>query len=224
MSANIKPPLTGRREWNKQQKRDRIVTAARALFYAQGYRKTTTQQIARAAKVASGTLFLYAKTKEDLLLLVFYDEFMAIINAISVSADDARPVERQVLALFDTLFDYHARDIELSRELMKVITFVSEPDKREDLLDIRFTIERKLHRIVRNAQARGVLSEKADALVTARILFRVYFHTMLFWLGSYGDPAQRDADLRDLVRGALSLAYSDAAGPDPLKSSPCPRP
>ena len=210
MSTNTEPPLTGRREWNKQQKRDRIVTAARALFYAQGYRKTTTQQIARAAKVASGTLFLYAKTKEDLLLLVFYDEFMAIINAISVSADDPRPVEQQVLALFDTLFDYHARDIELSRELMKVITFVSEPDKREDLLEIRFTIERKLHRIVRNAQAKGVLSEKADALITARILFRVYFHTMLFWLGSYGDPRQRDADLRDLVRGALSLAYADA--------------
>ncbi|MDE0001013.1 MAG: helix-turn-helix domain containing protein, partial [Rhodospirillaceae bacterium] len=105
--------MTGRREWNKQQKRDRIVTAARALFYAQGYKKTTTQQIARAAKVASGTLFLYAKTKEDLLLLVFYDEFMAIINAISVSADDPRPVEQQVLALFNTLFDYHARDIEL---------------------------------------------------------------------------------------------------------------
>ena len=222
MSANTQPPLTGRREWNKQQKRDRIVTAARALFYAQGYRKTTTQQIARAAKVGSGTLFLYAKTKEDLLLLVFYDEFMAIIHAISVSAGDPRPVEQQVLALFDTLFDYHARDIELSRELMKVITFVTEPDKREDLLEIRFTIERKLHRIVRNAQERGELSEKADALVTARILFRVYFHTMLFWLGSYGDPSQRDADLRDLVRGVLSLAYAGEL--DPLRSSPCPPP
>ena len=210
MSANTQPSVTGRREWNKQQKRDRIVTAARALFYAQGYKKTTTQQIARAAKVASGTLFLYAKTKEDLLLLAFYDEFMAIINAISVSADDPRPVEQQVLALFNTLFDYHARDIELSRELMKVITFVSEPDRREELLDIRFTIERKLLQIVRNAQAQGVLSDRAEALVTARILFRVYFHTMLFWLGSYGDHKQRDADLRDLVRGVLSMAYSDA--------------
>ncbi|MDE0001223.1 MAG: hypothetical protein OXQ29_00830, partial [Rhodospirillaceae bacterium] len=118
-----------------------------------------------------------------------------------------------VLALFNTLFDYHARDIELSRELIKVITFVTEPDTREDLLEIRFTIERKLHRIVRNAQAKGVLSEKVDALVTARILFRVYFHTMLFWLGSYGDRKQRDADLSDLVSGVLSLAYAGAGEP-----------
>ena len=57
------------------------------------------------------------------------------------------------------------------------------------------------------------MSEKVDALVTARILFRVYFHTMLFWLGSYGDHKQRDADLRDLVSGVLSLAYAGAGEP-----------
>ena len=210
MSATSQPPVTGRREWNKQQKRDRIVTAARALFYEQGYKKTTTQQIARAAKVASGTLFLYAKAKEDLLLLVFYEEFIAIIDEISVSADDARPVERQVLALFNTLLDYHARDIELARELIRVITFVSDPDKRDELIEIRFMIERKLHRIVENAQAKGVLREKIDTLIVARTLFRVYYHTMLLWLGSYGEKEQRDADLRDLVRGVLSLAAADA--------------
>ena len=210
MSANTQPPVTGRREWNKQQKRDRIVAAARALFYAQGYKKTTTQQIARAAHVASGTLFLYAKAKEDLLLLVFYEEFVAIIDQISVRANDARPVEQQVLALFNTLLDYHARDIELARELIRVITFVSDPDKRDDLIEIRFTIERKLHRIIENAQAKGVLREKVDTSVVARTLFRVYYHTMLLWLGSYGDKEQRDADLRDLVHGVLSLASADA--------------
>ena len=71
-----------------RQKRSRTITAARELFYAQGYRKTTTQQCARASKVASGTLFLYAKTREELLLLVFYDEFVAIVEAIPVSADE----------------------------------------------------------------------------------------------------------------------------------------
>ena len=210
MSANTEAPVTGRREWNKQQKRDRIVTAARALFYAQGYKKTTTQQIARAAQVASGTLFLYAKAKEDLLLLVFYEEFIEIIDAISVNADDARPVEQQVLELFNTLFDYHARDIELARELIKVITFVSDPDRREDLIEIHFAIERKLHQIVANAQAKGMLSERANALIIARTLFRVYYHTLLFWLGSYANKDRCDADLSELVHGVLSLTHADA--------------
>ena len=210
MSANTEAPVIGRREWNKQQKRDRIVTAARALFYAQGYKKTTTQQIARAAQVASGTLFLYAKAKEDLLLLVFYEEFIEIIDAISVNADDVRPVEQQVLALFNTLFDYHARDIELARELIKVITFVSDPDRREDLIEIHFAIERKLHQIVANAQAKDMLSERADAFIIARTLFRVYYHTLLFWLGSYANKDRCDADLSELVHGVLSLAHADA--------------
>lgn len=65
-----------------------VPSAYRHPIESRGYRKTTTQQIARAAKVASGTLFLYAKTREELLLLVFYDEFMAIVEAIPVSADE----------------------------------------------------------------------------------------------------------------------------------------
>jgi AcrR family transcriptional regulator len=69
-SPRARNPQSGesRRERNKRDKLARIVAAARALFQTQGYDKTTTQQIARAAEIASGTLFLYAKSKEDLLL------------------------------------------------------------------------------------------------------------------------------------------------------------
>ena len=209
MSAKPEDQVTGRRERNKQQKRDRIVTAARALFYAQGYKKTTTQQIAHAAQVASGTLFLYAKAKEDLLLLVFYEEFIAIIDATSVSADDPRPVEEQVMALFNALLDYHARDIELSRELMKVLTFVANPDRRADLREIVYAIERQLQKIVANSQEKGVLSEQTHPQTMVRILFRVYYHCMLAWLGGYyGDRKECDEDLRGLIHGVFCPVYA----------------
>ena len=45
----------GRRAQNKRDKRNRIVGAARALFHAQGYRQTTTQQVAKAAGIAVGS-------------------------------------------------------------------------------------------------------------------------------------------------------------------------
>lgn len=209
MSAKPEAQTTGRRERNKQQKLDRIVTASRALFYAQGYKGTTTQQIAHAAQVASGTLFLYAKTKEDLLLMVFYEEFIAIINGMSVSADDPRPVEEQVMALFDALLDYHGRDIELSRELMKVLTFVANPDRRDDLREIVYAIERQLQKIVVNAQEKGVLSDRTCPQTMVRILFRVYYHCMLAWLGGYyGDRNECDADLRGLIHGVFCPIYA----------------
>ena len=55
---------TGRREQNKLEKRARIIAAARALFKHKGFDATTTQEIAAAASVASGTIFTYARTKE----------------------------------------------------------------------------------------------------------------------------------------------------------------
>ena len=63
-------PQPGRRERNKQVKLERIIAAASELFAAHGVDEVTTGQIADAADVGAGTLFLYAKTKGELLLLV----------------------------------------------------------------------------------------------------------------------------------------------------------
>ena len=60
----------GRRERNKQVKLDRIVAAARELFAEHGVDEVTTQQIADKADIGTGTLFLYVKSKGELLLLV----------------------------------------------------------------------------------------------------------------------------------------------------------
>ena len=49
-------------------KRQRILEAARKRFRYYGVRKTTMQEIARDAGVAVGTLYLYFKDKDDLLV------------------------------------------------------------------------------------------------------------------------------------------------------------
>jgi AcrR family transcriptional regulator len=52
----------------KERKRLLIVDAAAQLFAKQGYRKTSVDQVARRAGVAKGTVYLYFKTKAELLL------------------------------------------------------------------------------------------------------------------------------------------------------------
>jgi AcrR family transcriptional regulator len=49
-------------------KRQRILDAARKRFRYYGFRKTTMQEIARDAGVAVGTVYLYFKDKDDLLI------------------------------------------------------------------------------------------------------------------------------------------------------------
>src|SRR5689334_23700284 len=68
MSVATEP--LGRRERNKQAKLERITAAASELFAEHGVDEVTTQEIADQADIGTGTLFLYAKTKGELLLLV----------------------------------------------------------------------------------------------------------------------------------------------------------
>lgn len=84
-------PPQGRRERNKQDKLERIVDAASRLFAERGVDDVTTQQIADEADIGTGTLFLYAKTKGELLLLVqnrHYEDALAQGQAAAESADD----------------------------------------------------------------------------------------------------------------------------------------
>src|SRR5260370_34872038 len=64
----------GRRERQRVRTLAKIIRAARILFARKGFDATTTQEIAAKADIGTGTLFNYAKTKEDLLGLVFREE------------------------------------------------------------------------------------------------------------------------------------------------------
>ncbi|MEJ8284338.1 TetR/AcrR family transcriptional regulator [Curtobacterium citreum] len=76
-----------RRERAKEDKSRRIVAAARALFAEHGVSRVTTQQIADRADVAVGTLFRYAASKAELLIMVQNEEFAAAIEEGLTVAD-----------------------------------------------------------------------------------------------------------------------------------------
>lgn len=69
--TELAPSATlGRRERAKAEKRARILAAARALFEERGFERTSMSEVARAADVAEGTVFQFAATKVELLMMV----------------------------------------------------------------------------------------------------------------------------------------------------------
>lgn len=72
----------GRRERNKRAKHERILSAAEDLFAERGYSAVTTQDIADRADVAAGTLFRYAASKSELLLMVFNNEWRRAMRRV----------------------------------------------------------------------------------------------------------------------------------------------
>jgi AcrR family transcriptional regulator len=115
-------------------KRQRIIDAARKRFRHYGVRKTTMQEIARDSGVAVGTLYLYFKDKDDLLVACTEDYVLRHRRqAEAILASDAPAAEklrRYVLDRFRaaeatrTGFDHAA---ELTREVLRI-----RPDRRLD--------------------------------------------------------------------------------------------
>jgi len=109
-------------------KRQRILEAARKRFRHYGVRKTTMQEIARDAAVAVGTLYLYFKDKDELLLAGTEDYVIrhrrqaeAILASDAPAADKLR---RYVLDRFRasqaTRAGGYRRADELLREVLRV--------------------------------------------------------------------------------------------------------
>jgi AcrR family transcriptional regulator len=76
--------MTGLRERKKQQTREAIAEAARALFVERGFEAVPVAEVARAADVSEKTVFNYFPTKEDLVfwrLEAFEEEILGALRA-----------------------------------------------------------------------------------------------------------------------------------------------
>src|SRR5215208_6784141 len=94
------PRGAGTRATQKNAVRQRIVTAALALFQSKGFDQTTTKQIAKKAKLAEGTIFNHFETKEDIALYFFELEVDHAIATVRGSARLRRaPLEEKLFAL-----------------------------------------------------------------------------------------------------------------------------
>jgi AcrR family transcriptional regulator len=191
----------GRRERNKIEKQARIVEAARELFQRQGFAETTTQQIAEAADIGTGTLFLYAKSKEDLLVMVFKDEMLATVRAIYAALPTHASATDQMMTVFNQMADYHARDPELSRVLLKELVIPSSLERISDIAELMDAIFDGLTYIVETK----LLSPNGVAALIARSAFALYYFQLISWLGSGFD---RTWCMR-LLRDQLSLLAAD---------------
>lgn len=97
-------------------KRRLILGAARQLLVKQGFQDVALDDVARAAKVAKGTLFLYFKSKEDLFSAAFadlVDQLGAQLQAVAASGLKGLPLleaaVETVLAHFDKNKDFISR-------------------------------------------------------------------------------------------------------------------
>nr|RAV90693.1 hypothetical protein DBT45_10310 [Aerococcus tenax] len=194
------PQTEGRRERNKREKVARITAAARTLFHIKGYTETTTQEVAEAADIGAGTLFLYAKSKEDLLILVFKDEMSQLIEEVYGTIRKKAPLLEKAESLFDGFIEYHRRDVVIARALIRELSFSGNPGRRKDVLTIPEAIVEKLVHFVSAAQARGEIRADIDPVEAARCLFAIYYQQLQTWLGTYASHSAFKKNMHVLLK------------------------
>lgn len=132
---SVAPRPVGRRERNKQEKLDRITAAAAALFAEHGVDEVTTQQVADMADIGTGTLFLYAKNKGELLLLVQNSTYADALVRGKAAAETIPDVLDAVMAIVRPVVECNRAQIDNGRTYLREMVFgdPEEPHHREAL-------------------------------------------------------------------------------------------
>src|SRR5262245_14475736 len=111
----------GRPEGGKDGgKRERILAAAVHVFAEKGFYLAKVSEIAREAGVADGTIYLYFKSKDDLLISLFEDS-MAEVNDNLRAALAAAPPDDPLEKLRSAV-RLHLTLVERNHDLAEVLT------------------------------------------------------------------------------------------------------
>ncbi|NQW91243.1 MULTISPECIES: TetR/AcrR family transcriptional regulator [unclassified Curtobacterium] len=165
----------GRRERNKQDKLARITAAASALFAERGVDEVTTQQIADAADIGTGTLFLYAKTKGELLLMVQNHHYKAALERGTRLAAESDTALDAVMAITAPIIECNRAQFDNGRTYLREMAF---GDHTEENHAAALAIVGDTEIAVSSQLKRFAVTPEAEAMNLARVVSAVLFLTM----------------------------------------------
>jgi TetR/AcrR family transcriptional regulator, fatty acid metabolism regulator protein len=187
---------TERREVREQRRRE-ILGAAVEVFARKGFAEARIREIATAAGVAEGTIYLYFQGKDDLLLTAFRDAVTDFCTSIrSVLASEMpflNRMERFIRFQFERIEGSPALAAVLLLESRQTSTFYGAP-VREVLREYASAIDELLE----SGVADGSIRADASLPIARRILIGSLEEVELEWL--IGDRT------RSLVATAAPLA------------------
>lgn len=165
----------------KEDKSLRILDAAIRVFARKGFYNSTIADVAKVAEVAEGTIYLYFKNKDDLLISIF-EHSMGLF--IEEAESELQLVEdpKEKLKRFISL---HLRLVQKNPELAQVLQielrqsskFMKEYEggKFSEYLNV-------VRRILEDGQEKGVFRRDFEPRILRRAIFGCIDELALEWL------------------------------------------
>ena len=200
-TATTAPP-TG--AFRGTSKRERILRAAVDVFAQNGYFNAKVSEIAKAAGVADGTIYLYFDGKEDLLITIFREHTRNYLQSLERDLSTiSRPEERMRVTIrhhLETLGRDRPLAIVSQVELRHSLKFMSLLSQQEvaDYLNI-------LRKIVEHGQSEGVFRRNLHPQLVAKAVFGVLDEMVTSWILSEKDYAlvEQAEPVADLILTGL---------------------
>jgi TetR/AcrR family transcriptional regulator, fatty acid metabolism regulator protein len=202
-AATRRPPVLAERP-DKADKRDAILRAAIETFAARGFFSAQVADVARSAGVAAGTVYLYFRGKDDLLISIFERTMTEAIAAGRESVAAKRGAVERLREIARLHFERLGRDRNLA------VVFQIELRQSTKFME-RFsaTYLRQYLGIIRDVIADGqkdrAFREGVNPTVAAKMFFGVLDEMATNWMLSkrkYSLAAQAD-EVVDLFVGGL---------------------
>ena len=181
MTTHSAPDRTGAGGERGGDKRERILAAAERVFARRGFFASRVSEIAKDAGVADGTIYLYFKSKDDLLISLFENRMKQVNETLRTAIANERSTLDQLRAFIHAylqlVHDEPAATEVLTIELRQSNKFMKEYENAEfaDFL-------RMLGGLIAKGQDAGELDDSVPAHVAARMIFGMLDELALAWV------------------------------------------
>lgn len=151
-------------------KREKIRQAAVSVFAQNGFYNSTVADVARAADVADGTIYLYFKNKDDLLISIFEHSMDLFIGAardqLQASLAPAEQLKKFVALHLKLVAEHQDLAQVIQIELRQSSKFMKEyaNEKFFEYLNI-------VQSIIEEGQRTGVFKKSANPAILKRAFF-----------------------------------------------------
>jgi TetR/AcrR family fatty acid metabolism transcriptional regulator len=162
-------------------KRERILDAAVVEIASHGYHQTTVAMIAKRAGVADGTIYLYFRNKDDILLSLFDRAMGRFISEGQSHLEGAATAEEKLGKIVDLHLALVGKDRDLAIitqvEMRHSIHFMDQVSRDQvgRYLEI-------LTRVIAQGQEEGAFRSDLDPLFAAKAVFGVLDEMATDWV------------------------------------------
>jgi len=190
-----------------EDKHQKILRAAVKVFSEKGFFNSRVSEIAKEANVADGTIYLYFKNKDDLLISLFEEEFGKIVENTRAELEREKDALQKIRRFAITHLSIVSRQQQLA-EVLGVEVRQSSKFMKEYINKTFIEYLNLIRSVVVEGQEKGLIRKDLTPGIMKRALFGALDEMARYWVlstkkkHSIDEAALQISDV--FIRGMMS--------------------